>query len=493
VTEPNSHRRARGWRTRAETWWACEGGLREVLLLSLPLVVSTMSWTIMNFIDRLLLLRYSTVSVAAALPAGNLAFAVICLPLGLAAYVNAFVSQYHGSRQNEKIGVAIWQAVGIGWLSFPLVVATIPLAGWFFAACGHPPAIAAEEAIYYRINCWGGAAIVVSAALSSFFTGRGKVRTVMTVDSTAALVNVLLDYAWIYGHWGFPKWGIAGAAWATVVALWLKMLLYFALFLRPRYRRQFGTLSGCRFDPRVAWRLLRFGLPSGLQLMLEVSGFGAFLLLIGDLGELSMAATSLAFNVNNLAFMPVLGVGIATSTLVGQRMGQQRPDLAARATHTASVVAAGYMLALSAAYVFAPDVILMAHWSMVEQRDFPQLRELTIELLRFVAAYCLFDGMNVIFSAAIKGAGDTRFVMITTLVASVIPVVLTWVGIRQFDLGIYWAWSVMTAWVTSLGFIYLWRYWQGKWRHMRVIEDPLTADSQAASAAAARPDEALSR
>ncbi|HEX4144406.1 MAG TPA: MATE family efflux transporter, partial [Pirellulales bacterium] len=451
-----------------------------------------MSWTLMHFIDRIFLLSYSTESVAAALPSGNLSFAVICLPLGITSYVNTFVSQYHGAGRPEKIGVSVWQGVGIGLLTLPFVLATIPLAPWFFSACDHPVNVARQEAIFYQVNCWGDAAIIISASLSSFFTGRGRVRTVMIVDSLAALTNMVLDYAWIFGHWGFPESGIAGAAWATVVALWLKTFLYLILFLRPRYRERYGTASGCRFDPEIAWRLLRYGLPSGMQLLLEVAGYAVFLLFIGKLGEMDMAATSLAFNVNNLAFMPVLGLGLATSTLVGHRMGEERPDLAARVTRSAFVIGAGYMLLISAFYVLTPDLILMAHWSIVEQHDFHQLRDLTVVLLRFVAAYCLFDAMNVIFSAAIKGAGDTRFVMITTTITSAIPVLLTWLGLYHFGLGIYWAWIVMTGWVTVLGFIYMARFMQGKWRSMRVIEDPLIGDSQGTAAAVVHAGEALS-
>ncbi|HEY5312887.1 MAG TPA: MATE family efflux transporter, partial [Pirellulales bacterium] len=136
----------------SESWWDREGGLREVLVLSLPLVVSTMSWTLMHFIDRILLLGYSTESVAAALPSGNLSFAVICLPLGITSFVNTFVSQYHGAQKPEKIGVAVWQGVGIGMLTLPFVLATIPLAPWFFTACKHPANIASQETIYYQVN-----------------------------------------------------------------------------------------------------------------------------------------------------------------------------------------------------------------------------------------------------------------------------------------------------------------------------------------------------
>jgi MATE family multidrug resistance protein len=454
-----------------ESLWSRPGGFREVVVLGLPLVISTISWTLMHFIDRVLLLGYSGDSVAAALPSGALSFAVICLPLGITSYVNTFVSQYHGAGRHDRIGSAVWQGVFIGLLFMPLVLLTIPFAPWMFEQMGHDPKIAHLEVQYFQINAWGDSAIVISAALSSFFTGRGKVRTIMIVDSLAAGINIVLDYAWIYGHWGFPEAGIAGAAWATVVALWVKTLIYLLLFLRPRYRQRYSTGVGFRLDGELFRRLLSFGTPNGMQLLVEVSGYTAFLLLVGRLGTHELTATSLALNVNNLAFMPVLGIGLATTTLVGHRMGENRPDLAARVTWSAFSIGAVYMLLISAAYILAPDLILIAHWSMVAPEELAKLRELTIALLWFVASYSLFDALNVIFSSAIKGAGDTRFVMLVTIVMAILPVVFTWTGIEYFDLGLFWAWTVMTSWIMLLGVIYLLRFLGGKWRSMRVIEE----------------------
>ena len=134
----------------------------------------------------------------------------------------------------------------------------------------------------------------------------------------------------------------------------------------PTLAEKYGTLVGCRLDPELLRRLLRFGSPSGVQLVCEVGAFTLFLLIIGRLGALDLAATSLAFNVNTLAFMPVYGIGIATTTLVGQRIGQGRPRLAARGVWTAFSLAAGYTILVSALYALAPELLLVAHGAQLE-------------------------------------------------------------------------------------------------------------------------------
>ena len=314
---------------RISRFCAGRAGMREVLLLALPLMVSTLSWTVMHFTDRVFLLWFSADAVAAVLPSAAASFAVLCFPLGVASYVNAFVSQYYGAQRDSRIGLVVWQGLWIAALTVPVALATVPVATAVFTGIGHPAQIAQYEVDFYRVSSLGAGAMVAAEAMSTFFTGRGGVRTVMVVDSLAAAELALLDYALIFGNWGCPAWGVTGAATATVIALWCKAAVYMTLFLRRQYREKYGTGAGCRIDFARS-RLLRFGSPSGVQLMCEVTAFTLFLLIVGRLGVLELAATSLAFNVNTLAFMPVYGIGIATTTLVGQRIGQRRPELAER-------------------------------------------------------------------------------------------------------------------------------------------------------------------
>lgn len=447
------------------------GGIREVLVLAGPLVASSLSWSIMNFIDRVFLMGYSEAAVAAALPSGAIFFTLICPGLGIASYVTTFVSQYFGAGRPHRIGASVWQGIWLSLIASPFILLTIPLAHGWFAIAGHPSDVADLETIYYQISCTAAPALMGAAALSGFFTGRGKSNVVMVVDCLGAALNVVLDYAWIFGHWGLPAWGVAGAAWATVASLWFKLILYFLLFVHPSNNHAFHIWSGMRWDRPLMYRLLRFGGPNGIQMFIEVAAFSIFLLLIGQLGTHELAASSLAFNVNSLAFMPAWGVSLATTTLVGQYLGRNEPDTAAHATWSALMITTVYMIAISACYLFVPDAMMAAHWAAGDVSTDDQLRQVLPTLLMFVASYCLFDGMNIIFAGALKGAGDTPFIMFTNLALGISVVTLTWLGISRFGLGLYGAWSVLTGWVLALGVIFLGRFLQGKWRHMRVIEE----------------------
>jgi MATE family multidrug resistance protein len=443
-----------------------------VLALALPLIISTGSWSIMNFIDRMFLLWSSPEEMAAAMPAGILYFTVICIPFGVSMYVNTFVAQYHGAGRPERIGLVVWQGMRIGLYLTPLFLLTIPFAPAVFAAAGHSADVAPYEVVYYQTLCFCATAQVIAAATSSFFTGRGRTRVVMTVDVAASALNVLLDYLWIFGYAGFPRWGIEGAAWATVVSQWFRVVVYWWLMMRPAHQRRYALDSGRRFDARLMLRLWRFGGPNGWQLVMEVAAFAGFLLLVGGLGKAAMAATTLAFNINSVAWVPLWGMGIAVTTMVGQELGRDRPQLAARATWTSFTMAQAYLCTMALLYVVVPDLFLIGHAAGTSPEKFDRLRDLTVVLLRFVAAYSLLDAANILFVSAIKGAGDTRFVLVITSLMAPLPVlgclgVFAWLEEGHRLTG---CWAVITVWICALAVIYLLRFLQGRWRTMRVIE-----------------------
>jgi MATE family multidrug resistance protein len=446
-----------------------------VLRLALPLVISSLSWTVMTFTDRMFLTWYSQDALAAALPAAVVFWTVICLPWGICTYATTFVAQYHGAQRPQRIGAAVWQGIWVALIATPVVIATVPWAHWLFQWAGHTPEIERQEIEYYQVLCYGVGFMLLGEALGAFFTGRGLTRTVMFATTIAAAVNILLDYLWIFGYGGFPEWGIAGAAWATNVALVVRAGILFALFLLPRPRRDFGTWRGWRLEPALFARLFRFGAPNGVQLTLEVFGFTVFLMYMGKLGDAELAATNLAFNISSLAFMPVYGLAIAAATLVGQHLGEDRDDLAARAAWSTCWLALAYMAIISACYVAAPALLLAGHMALADPERAGYLRDTTTVLLRFVAAYNLFDALNMVFAGAIKGAGDTRFVLYATLVMAVFLCGGIWLAVDVWDWGLFASWAFVTAWIWVVGVVYLARFLQGRWRHMRVIEPSLDA------------------
>jgi MATE family multidrug resistance protein len=450
-------------------WWRRPCGGRAVVRLALPLVISTASWTIMHVVDRIFLARYSTAAVAGAMPAGVLHFAVICLPLGIASYVTTFVAQYFGANRKPRIGRVLWQGVFLGIATIPLFLLLIPLAPVLFAHTGHPAGVAAQEVFYFQALAYGGGATVISAALAGFFTGLGASRVVMIVDVSASVLNIVLDYVMIFGLGGIPEMGIRGAGWATSLAQWSKVAGYTAIILLPEFRRSYRLAAGCRWDSPLMLRLLRFGGPSGLQLFFEVAAFTLLTFLMGRLGEVTLAATTVAFSVNAIAFVPMIGLGIAVSAMVGQQLGASRPELAERATWTALWLGVVYTAGMAILYLSVPGWFLWAH-SAGRSDEFAEVAAMCRVLLRFVAAYCVLDMGQIIFSSAIKGAGDTRFVLATAAVIAPFPALLGWLGLEYWGWGLYALWYVITGWICLLCLIFYLRFQRGPWRSMRVIE-----------------------
>lgn len=429
----------------------------------------------MNFTDRMFLLWYDTSAVAAVLPAGMVQWTMVAFAMGLVSFVTTFVAQYEGAGARHRIGPVLGQAYWTSLLFIPPLMATIPFAYHLFRAFDHPPHLANMEARYYHVAMISAAAMLFSAIQAGFFTGRGETRAVMLVDLVAALLNVVLDYVWIFGHLGFPEGGLEGAAWATTVAQWAKVIMFGALMSSSRYA-EYHLRDGRRFEWPLFVRLWRYGAPNGLQWFLEGAGFTGFLLMVGKLGEMATAATNLAVNVNSVAFIPPMGLAAAVTTLVGQELGANRPRRAARAAWTAFQLAAVYTGTLAAIYILAPDVFLWAYAAGIDPADFAILRETVVILLRFVAIYCIFDAMNLVFSGALRGAGDTRFILIVGLLMSPLPTVVTWWGMEVWQGGLIFSWVVVTLWTCGLGTIYLLRFLHGRWKTMRVIEPRLLED-----------------
>lgn len=458
----------------ADSWWSKPSGGREVLRVAAPLVVSSLSWTILTFIDRMMLNHVSGPAMSGAFSASVAWFAIAALPLGVCTYASTFVAQYDGAGQQHRIGVVIWQAVWIALGFILLFAAAAPLAPWLFALAGHDEQTFAAEVTFYQIMCIGGPGLLVAQSLASFYSGRRQTWVMMIVEATIDILCIGLDYCWIFGHFGFPRWEVAGAASATSFCLWMKAAIYLALILLPRYRQKFGMLEGLRWDGALVRRMLYFGGPSGFQMLLDVTGFTTFILLVDRLGGVAAEATTVTFSVSSLAFMPIYGLHIAVSVLVGERLGENRDELAGRVTITALQIALGYMLLISLLYVLVPDIFLHGFFSHSDSAatNSQAVRDLAALLLQFVAAYNLLDATQMVFVGALKGAGDTRFLLWVSLVLSFLLAAFSVLSVQVWKLSIFGCWTLIVFWCLIAAVTYVLRFRQGKWRAMRVIETP---------------------
>jgi MATE family multidrug resistance protein len=353
------------------------------------------------------------------------------------------------------------------------VASLVPLVRPIFVLAGHDPQVMQYEVEYARVLMLGGFSFILMATLSTFFAGRGSTSVVLWVNVLATVVNVLFDYVWIFGNWGFPSYGVEGAAWSTVLSQVVGSLVYLVIMLRPVHRLRYATLRSFRFEPALFLRFIRFGLPTGLQYSLEILAFAIFMMIVGRLGTAPLAASGIAFNLNMIVFMPMLGLGVGVASLVGRYLGAQDLPAAERTVYSAFAVSLVYMLGCGAIYVGLPHVLLAPYAAGADSSTFTEIAHLTTILLRFVALYSIFDMMNVVFAAGLKGAGDTVYPLVLTFVLSwVLLLVPSYVLCTYLGAGVFAAWWSATAYVVALGLLMYRRFRAGRWKALRVIEQP---------------------
>lgn len=457
------------------------GGSKELLGLALPLILSQSFMTVQVLADTLLLAKHDTDEMTASFPAVMwfwLGFGFLSVTAG---YTSTFVAQYTGANRPHRVGPAVWQGVYFAVAAGLVFLAFIPAAPFLISLAGHEPHIQQLEVTYLRCLACAGLPMLVMGAVNGFFSGRGKTWTVLGVEAFGTAVNIGLALLLIFGRWGFPELGIAGAGWATVAGSWAAAAMALAIFLGKKYRTEFATLAGWRFERDLFGRLMKYGGPAGLQIFLDVLVFHLFTQLVGRLGPAALGATTLTIRFNMVAFLPMMGLAQGVSILVGQRLGADRPDLAEKSVHTGVKWTFGYMCVVAVVYIALPGLLVSAFENEHDAEKFAAIAALVPGLLTCVAVYSLADPVNLTLAFALRGAGDTRFVTWLTFALSWPVMVLPTLGIVAYrdelaatfpGMGepLYWAWGFATAFIVVMAACFVWRFRTGKWKTMRVIE-----------------------
>ena len=436
-----------------------------------PLIVSSGTFAVLNFCDRLFLSWYSEDAFRASLPAGILFFTLVCGFMALAGFTNTFVAQFWGAGDKAGCSRATAQGIIFALLSFPLIMALTPLGLWILRLSGHGAEVYALEQEYFQILMWCGGGMALSSALSSFFSGRGKTFVIMFCNIFANSLNILLNYLFIFGKGGFPEMGIAGAGWATVIGSWASPVIFAALYFSKSANAEFKTFRNLRFDATLFKRMVRFGLPSGIHWFLDVAAFTIFVLLVGRMGAVAHIASNIALSINLIAFMPMIGMGMAASILVGQYLGRNEPRNAERVGWLALKIGIGYVAVVSATFLLFPAFYTnVFEGNAAGSVPFSELLKTVRILLVMLAIWGVADASAIIASGALKGAGDTHFVMYFQsavawgfLVAGQLLLVLVF----KCNVYVSWVWTLLYIVILCVGFTL--RFRSGRWKSIDLL------------------------
>ncbi len=449
-----------------------KGSFQDCLAVSWPLILAMAGNALMMFADRLFLARYSAVSIQAALPAGLMAFMAVVFLQSVVAYSGTFVAQYAGAGARAACARAMGQGMWLAIICVPLLILTLPLGNWLFDLAQHAPEVVAEEKSYYLTLVLGNLSIPFIAAVTGFFTGQGFTRLVMAANLVGNAANIVLDPFFIWGCGVMPEMGIVGAGVATALAQFLVLLILVVAMLRERHlatptrRRVAFVWKG----PMIR-RIAQFGLPSGSHVLLDVATFTIFVFVTGRMDALSFAASNIAFSINHLIFAPLMGVGMGATILTGQRMGDRDPNGAARAGRNSVLLGWGYIVLCILVIGFFNEPILRLFYPTDAPFAYEEYLALGRWLIAIFLTWAVFDTLNIILGGALKGAGDTRFVMWWVAGSALLLWMPALLALYYLGFGIVSLWLTMLGYVIIASFGLLVRFLRGRWKAIVLLED----------------------
>ncbi len=432
----------------------------ELVRLAWPTTVSMLSFSVMTLVDTLFVGRLGARELAAVSLGGVLSFTLICFGFGVLRSTKLSVSQSVGAGRSADVPAittgAVWLALGLGVLT----IALGRLAVGHVAALGPDPVSGAWAADYLSIRNLGAPLFLVAVALRESSYGTGNARRPMVATLWANGSNVALDALFIFGF----GWGVNGAAWATVGACLIEALVLLAT--APD-----GTLGRATPRLRELSRLIRFGIPLGLQFLLEVGSFAVLVVLLARTSERELAAHQIAMQLVHFSFLPALALGEAASILTGQAVGANQDVLVRRLARIAFSMASVY--AGVCAVVFVLGASFMPSWFSPD----PEVQAIARQLLYIAAAFQLADAANVVARCVLRGTGDVRYPAILAVsIAWVLTPTSTWYLGIHLGFGAVGAWLGLCAEIMLGAGLLWWRLERGGWQ-------PLARESRARLAA----------
>ncbi len=446
--------------------------LRPLLLLALPMVLARATQSVMTFADALLVKHLGTDAIAASATGGFNVFLFAMLPMGIVYIVQSFVAQLVGRGDADAAPRFAWYGLGISAAAGALALALIPGIGPALELTDYSPAVRAQMAEYMAIRMYGVAAIVAVEALGNWYGGLGNTWMSLVASLVSTAVDLFLNWVLIFGHLGAPEMGVNGAALSSTIGSWVG----FAFLAVAFYRRWGGAPRGrgrLGLSLRELSRVIRFGLPNGMNWFLEFAAFQLVFVnfVFSGLGDELVAALNVVIAINSVSFMPAFGLASAGAILAGQAIGRGDRDAVWPQVKVTLLCTMTWMGAIGVVYVALP-VPLMDLFN--EGGRSAALVTTGATMLAISAAWQLFDAIGITLSETLRSAGDTfwtasmRFVL-----AWVLFLPASFYVVRELDGGALGAMACLVGYLALLAGAFAYRFRSGTWRRIELIEPKL--------------------
>ncbi|MCQ2103221.1 MAG: MATE family efflux transporter [Fibrobacter sp.] len=445
------------------------GDIKDVLVVALPMLLSMSFDTLMTFVDRLFLSKLGPAEMNASLGAGGMQLVLITFFTGALSYTTAMVAQRFGAGRKGECAGVFMQAVYLAVACFPLLCLTIPVGHFVFGLQGLAADQLEYQKTYFDILMFGGIINLVRNAAPCFFSGIGETKVVMKAAFAGMIVNIVCNYFLIFGQGPFPELGVAGAAYGTLIGNVFSVVYLFVAYFGKRYRDAYGTTHNLKFNLDYTKELLKRGLPSGVEMFMNMAAFQLQILMFHGLGAVEATAASVMFNWDMVAYVPLMGLEVASTSLVGRYVGAKSAAAATRSTYSGLKVGWAYSLIIAVLLILLPGVLTdIFRPDAAATADavamFEAARPISIFMLRFATLYIFVEVFLVIYAGALRGAGDTVWVMFACGIMNWFNAIALYVAAYIIKMPAQYAWIIVVLVYSTAPLLFYFRWKSGKWR-----------------------------
>ena len=460
--------------------------IREVWSQAWPTVIAMLSYTLMQFVDSLMVSVLGPLEVAAQGNGGSWSWVAISFGFGVLTLVNTLVAQRVGAGRTDEIARygwgGLWLAAGY-WLFILIPFALV--IGPLFTMMGHEPRLVAMETGYAQILLGAGIVTIGAKALANFFFGLQRPKIVTVAAIAGNLTNILANYVFIYGERGLPElglpgipgmpeFGVVGAAIGTAIGSTVEALIPLAIFLSRRLDAIYAIRRAWRPDLPAIRDIVRLGWAAGLHFGNEMVCWAIFMtVLAGGFGSAHMTAGWAAMRFVHMSFMPAVGLSTAATSLVGKHIGEGDLARAGRSAHAAVFIAVVWMTLCAVIFVVFRNELTSVFVDDGTPQDLAaQIRRIGAEIFICAAIFQTLDAIGIVYTGALRGAGDTVFPGILTVVLSWVVIVAGGYAMVRFfpQLEATGPWIAATAYIAILGVVLAIRFERGGWKRLHLLE-----------------------
>jgi MATE family multidrug resistance protein len=337
-----------------------------------------------------------------------------------------------------------------------------------FPRLGLPASQIPEQLRYFDLLMLGAGFGLLRSAFSGFFSGLGRTRVVMLASLVSMLTNLPLAWCLVFGKFGLRALGVTGAAIGTLIASGLGLTVLACAFFSARGARSLGPLPRFGLDRPLMSDLVRKGTPAGVEFFLNMLAFQAIVVLFQRRGESSATAASIMFAWDMVSFVPLVGVEIGVTSLVGRHKGANNYAGVRRSLRSGLKLGWAFSAMILAAFLLAPGTLVDVFRANSPSATFESARPLAISMIRIASLYVTIEAVLLVFTGALRGVGDTLFAMIASNGLHWLLVLALWVTFEYLELSTLAGWIVLVAVFSLFPLAFGLRWRSGRWRSLSV-------------------------